>query len=442
MDIKTKNVKTWKNEDDNLCFSYKMRSPMEKPAIIIGVGICFTILLLLEYWCFKTYYSLFPLLILFMVVYLYWMTYPCRENEFVEKNVMNLNVDLRLHNELKQFGENVYEVKRKFYQETKGTYGVVVGTYMLVLLSNGVILEYELKYHKPDKNEESFYEFIKHPVICNNLKHIKVIKPFNWLKLIKLVVVSENFKCLFAILGLLTIGTFFVFVYFSLVILYGLKFLALIVGYLIVCNFLVQLLSRSEKKFAVRFGKIISLPFMVLKISFRLISPTIVVLLSIIFLFLFSFGIPLIILCLLKYLIGFNIHIDTMLFITLAVGSIISVHGAKFVHWLIREHSPLKNYENHDYESIKTELAIYLIHKNNINFFIYLLYLVFFSLSGFMQIQYNAPFISANIDTVILNAFLVFMAYSSMAKESKTVEIKAKPLREKIIKLITTHDKM
>ena len=133
---------------------------------------------------------------------------------------------------------------------------------------------------------------------------------------------------------------------------------------------------------------------------------------------------------------------DTMLFVTLAVGSIISVHGAKLIHWLIREHTPLKNYENHDYESVKTELAIYLIHKNNINFFIYLLYLVFFSLSGFMQIQYNAPFISANIDTVILNAFLVFMAYSSMAKESKTVEIKAKPLREKIIKLITTHDKM
>ena len=115
MDIKTKNVKTWKNEDDNLCFSYKMRSPMEKPAIIIGVGICFTILLLLEYWYFKTFYALFPLFILFMIVYLYWMTYPCKENELVEKMVMNLNVDLRLHNELKQFGENVHEVKRKFY---------------------------------------------------------------------------------------------------------------------------------------------------------------------------------------------------------------------------------------------------------------------------------------------------------------------------------------
>ena len=442
MDIKTKNVKTWKNEDDNLCFSYKMRSPMEKPAIIIGVGICFTILLLLESCFFKTYYSLFPLLILFMIVYFYWMTYPCRENELVEKIVMNLNIDLRLHNELKQFGENVHEVKRKFYQETKGTYGVVVGTYMLVLLSNGVILEYELKYHKPDKNEESFYEFIKHPVICNNLKHIKVIKPFNWLNLIKQIKVSENFKCFFAILGLLTIGAFFIFVYFFLVILYGLKFLAPIVGYLIVYNFLVQQLSRSEKKFAVRLGEIISLPFMVLKISFSLISPIIVVLLSIIFLFLFSFGIPLITLCLLKYLIGFNINIDTMLFITLAVGSIISVHGAKFIHWLIREHSPLKNYENHEYESIKTELALYLVHKNNVNFFIYLLYFVFFSLSGLIQIQYDTPFISANIDTVILNAFLVFMAYSSMAKESKIVEIKAKPLIEKMIKLITTHDKM
>lgn len=442
MDIKTKNVKTWKNENDNLCFSYKMRTPMENPIVVIGVGICFTILSLLEYWYFKTYNVLFPLLILFFVIYLYWITYPCRENELVEKMLMNLNVDLRLHNELKQLGENVYEVKRKFYQETKGSYGVIVGTYMLVLLSNDVVLEYELKYHKPIKNKEFFYEFIKHPVICNNLKHIKVIKPFNWIKMIKQICMSENFKCLLAILGLLAIGSFFIFLYFALVIFYGLNFLALIFGYLILCKFLVQQLSRSEKKFAVILGEIISVPFIVLKISFRLISPTIVVLLSFIFLSLFSLGIPLIILCILKYLIGFNIQMDTMLFVTLAVGSIISVHGAKLIHWLIREHTPLKNYENHDYESIKTELAIYLIHKNNINFFIYLLYLVFFSLSGFMQIQYNAPFVSANIDTVILNAFLVFMAYSSMAKESKTVEIKAKPLRDKIIKLITTHDKM
>ena len=106
----------------------------------------------------------------------------------------------------------------------------------------------------------------------------------------------------------------------------------------------------------------------------------------------------------------------------------------------VKEHSPLKNWENHKYEAVQTELALYVINKNNVNFLIYLAYFLFLSISGLMQIQYNEPLITTNIDSAILKAFLVFIAFSNMVNKSKDVEIKTKPLLDKMIRLITTHD--
>ena len=57
-----------------------------------------------------------------------------------------------------------------------------------------------------------------------------------------------------------------------------------------------------------------------------------------------------------------------------------------------------------------------------------------------MKIQYNEPLITTNIDSAILKAFLVFIAFSNMVNKSKDVEIKTKPLLDKMIRLITTHD--
>ena len=154
----------------------------------------------------------------------------------------------------------------------------------------------------------------------------------------------------------------------------------------------------------------------------------------------YAFGVPIVIVIVLNFLLGLNISWETMFFITLAVGSIISVHGAKFIHWMIKEHSPLKNWENHKYEAVQTELALYVINKNNVNFLIYLAYFLFLSISGLMQIQYNEPLITTNIDSTILKAFLVFIAFSNMVNKSKDVEIKTKPLLDKMIRLITTYD--
>lgn len=34
MNTTTKSIRTWKNKEGNLCFSYNMKQPMEKPLIM------------------------------------------------------------------------------------------------------------------------------------------------------------------------------------------------------------------------------------------------------------------------------------------------------------------------------------------------------------------------------------------------------------------------
>ena len=130
-----RNIKTWKNKNGNLCFSYDMRNSMENSGIIIIViSLIFIGIILFEYLYFNSCHSLMILLflILFIFTYLTFCLLKDKDNEKVIEYMMDKNVSLRLHNEIKKLGENIYEKKRKFYRETKGTYGIVIGTYMLI----------------------------------------------------------------------------------------------------------------------------------------------------------------------------------------------------------------------------------------------------------------------------------------------------------------------
>lgn len=54
MNTTAKSIRTWKNKEGNLCFSYNMKQPMEKPLIIIIIGACIGTVILAEYLCFNT----------------------------------------------------------------------------------------------------------------------------------------------------------------------------------------------------------------------------------------------------------------------------------------------------------------------------------------------------------------------------------------------------
>lgn len=440
MDKTIKNIKTWQNEEKNLCFSYDMRQPMENPWIIVVVGVCFGCIELVEYLCFKTTYGWIPLLFLFMFIFVYWVFYPCKDNEAIEEMMMNSNVDLSLHNDLRVFDKSVHEVRRKFHKDTKGTYGIVTGTYMLILLSNDEVLEYELKYHKSTKTEGAYHEFLKNPQKCTNTEHRKVVESRNFAKWWKKVKISETGKLSLVIILIVGVGVVFASLYFWLMMKFEWKSAVFFIGYVAIFMGAHALIGKSQNKILKNLNLIVSLPLVITMLWLNLMLPTMTILMSYIFLGVYAFGVPMLVIKSLVFLFDLNVSLQSVCFITLAIGSIVCVHGSKFIHWIIKEYTPLKNWENHKYEAVMTELALYVINKNNVNFLIYLAYFMFLTISGFMQIQYDEPLITASIDGAILKAFLVFIAYSNMISKSKDVEVKTKPLLNKMIRLITTHD--
>lgn len=432
--------RTQKLENGNVALIYKMRNPMEKPWIIICIGILFGCILLIEYLLNSTTISLFPLIIIFFFIFLFWIVYPLKENEKIEQEWLNKNVDTRLHNELCKYKEKVMEVRRKYYQETVGTYGVVVATYLLVLLSNGEILEYELKNHSITEKGEAYKELIRHPSICTDKSRIKAIKKkslYEWWKKNVNATKAKSFlwMCLFF---LLYIG-FTAFVVW-LFIINGKEIIYYILGYIVLIVVNQEIISSTTNTFLKRLKLIIRIPSLIFYVWLTITFPIIIVCGSFLCTGLFAFGIPALFMVLIELLFGFDFVPATIIFVSLSIGSITCVFFSNIVQWFIKERSPLKNWGNHKYEKIKEELGLYVVKSSNINFLIYLTYFVFLAISGFMHFQSGSSLINPDIDESVLKAFIVFIAYSNVVKHFKNVDFDKKTFFEKVIKLIFTHD--
>ena len=439
MNKQDRNIRTWKNKEGNLCFSYDMQDSMENPAIVIIILLVFIGIILFEYLYFNSYYSLIILPFLYSIIFVYWTFYPLKYNEKIEEYMMDKNVTLRLHNDVRKLGKDIYEKRRKFYKETKGTYGVVIGTYMLVLLSNNDILEYELKFHTSKDNQKSTYcEFIKTPQKCSNSNRKKVIEIKSFINRLSSTKITERAKLLIIIFGILIIGLLMIFLGSFLYAKLGItKCIYFFIIYLVTYLLFKGIIHYKKNKILTIIDNILSFPYLLIVV----IEPTFTILYSYLFLILFSIIPSMLIVLSLIFLFSINLSIETSVFITLSLASIIGTYGEKYIRWIIKEFSPLKNWGNHKYEEFQEELALYVIEKNNIIFFIYFIYLLYLFISNFIQIQYNRPLITVAIDNAVLKSFLIFIAFSNMINKSNQVDIEAKTLLNKIIKLITSHYK-
>lgn len=252
--------------------------------------------------------------------------------------------------------------------------------------------------------------------------------------------ISENNKVSLVILGVLIFEVLLLVLFWWIVDLITLKYFLIYVftslAIFLLCDTRVQKCNKIIRKIWL----ILMLPMYIIFTGLKLIFPAFTIFMSYLMVAIYSLGSPLVIIKAFDYLCNLNFSMSTIVFITLTAGAILCVHRPNFIQWIIKKQSPLKDWGEHKYEPIMQELALYVTHKNNINFFIYTAYFVFFTISGFMEIQYNEALISQDLDKAVLKAFLVFIAYSNMVGKSKEVEIKSKPLLDKIIRLITIHD--
>ena len=437
MNKQDRNIRTWKNKEGNLCFSYDMRDPMENPTIIIIILLVFIGIILFEYLCLNSYHSLIILPFSFFFIFMYWAFYPLKYNEKVEEYMMNKNISLRLHNDIRKIGEDLYEKRRKFYKETKGTYGIVTGTYMLVLLSNNDILEYELKYHTSKDNQKSTYcEFIKTPQKCLNSNRRKVIETKSFVNRLSDIKLSSRTIIFIIIFGFFLFGFSIISFIGYLYVKFGIiKSLCFFTVYIITYLILQEIINYKKNKILTIASDILSLPLSL----FFLINPIVIIFSSYLLLIVYSTIPPMMIVLSLIFLFSVDLSIETSVFIVLALSSIIGAYGEKFIQWMIKK-SPLRNWGNHKYEEFQEELALYVTHKSNIIFFIYFVYLLYLFVSNFILIQYNRPLISVGIDNAVLKSFLVFLAFSNMINKSKEVDMKAEALLGKMLRLMKSHN--
>lgn len=258
---------------------------------------------------------------------------------------------------------------------------------------------------------------------------------------IRRIQLTDKYKILFLIFAILGIEIGLILLSIWLYTIIGIKLLVYTFGYLIIFHILDHLLSDSNNHRIQKFLSIVSIPLNIGGLWLQLTFPFITILLSFFFLIFYAFGVPFIVTTVTFLILDFKIPIATITFITLAIGSITSVHCSRTIKKLIIKQSVLKNRHEHLFEPLMIDLALYVIQKNNINFIIYFAYFVFLTIHGFLQIHFNMPLINTEIDNAILNAFLVFIAYSNMRKKSEEIEIEPKPLLEKMLKLMTIHDR-
>ena len=432
----TRKVRKWKTSNGNVCFQFPMRETFERPWIIILAAFLVIIICCVEFWGWNSYTLLTPSMVLFFIFFLWWINIPVRNNEIIVVKTIHEIMDNIVNEDAKAVRRTV--IRTLVNHDTKGTYGIVEASCLLVLLDNGEVWEYPIIYHKHN-NQDTYFECERTHIVSNNQNHIHRINPQKWKRFINRLKLSEK-TCLGLLLTTILVVGFLILVGFywimknyiwqSLLIFAGYLFLYSLIGW-IYLKWSVKILN------AIRFS--MSIPLEILNFLFRAISPFFTIVGTYLFVALFTFGVPAIILTGISRLGWIVLRPETITFIVFTIGSILCSNSYRSTKWIIHQ-TPLKDWGNHRYEAYREKLAIYLIHPSNVIYLLYLIYFIFLGVSGFLQIEDGSYLISKDFDAAILKAFLVFMAFANMRTKSREAKADIKEMLQQTLKLFV-HDK-
>ncbi|MBR5823172.1 MAG: hypothetical protein IKY67_03410 [Paludibacteraceae bacterium] len=253
---------------------------------------------------------------------------------------------------------------------------------------------------------------------------------FFWNEWIENSNIPQKTKLLLSIIIICIIGFGLSALYIWIAITFEWKLLIVILTSLILYSIAYKV--NSENRAIRTLCYLFSLPIKLFYLWVKYMQPCFTMSLAFILLALYSFGMPFLMVKGLSIYLQWNFSLETIIFLTLSIGSVVAVHCNFIIHWFIKKYSPLQDWGNHKYESVRTDLALYVTSKNNIHFLISLAYVVFLIYISFIHIQYHEAWISTDIDTSIQKAFIVFIAFSTMMTKRKDAETKVQPLYNKI----------
>jgi hypothetical protein len=432
---KSKEPKRWKNANGNMCFSIPEHRFFEKPWIMIIAAIFAAVICAVEYFFWGSYRLLVPLSILLFFFLIWWLDIPARRNEEIIVRMVHKLMDDGVKGDISKLGRSM--VRMLVNHDYKGTYGVVESSCLLVLLDNDEVWEYPLVYHRSDDCGE-FFECERTHIVCENKKHIRKISPKLWKRFAGMFKLSDKAWLSLLLLTILLVGGLCVAVFFWVLDHFMWWYLLGFVAFVVLCGIVVWCQKKWPCKVLNFISAILSVPFAILYIFFHIGIPFLTIVATYFFLVLFAFGIPAMLLVVFTEQGLIALHVETIAFAVLTLGSILCSNSYKLTKWIIHM-TPLRDWGNHRYESYREQLAYYLIHPSNVTFLLYLIYLVYLAISGFLQIEKVDYLISEGFDTAILKAFLVFIAFTNMKAKSKEAEIDVKELTKKTM-LLFVHD--
>lgn len=435
--ISSKKVKTRKLKNGNAALFLNKSILFLRSWFSLFFFILFFVSWVAEYFIYSTNFVLF----LFFILLLFFIVRESHSNEKIIELWLNKNIDIRIHNVLRNTGNNVHEIKRKVFYQTIGTYGKIQKIFMLVLLSNGEVLEYELLHHPSKEGEESFYELIRKPKICTDSCRKKAIKGWSFIGWWKNNVYTDKTRPIFWIVAFFIISAGLVWLGIKLWNFYEEKIVYAFIFYVFVFIICFFSIGKTKNKFLKAISFIVFSPLIIINSWFTITLPIVTILSSLFFSLLFVFGTPVLLLSGFDYVFNWELESTTIVFLTLAIGSITFVHLSKFVRWFIRNFTPLKDWKNHNYEAYKEDLSTYILEPSNINGVIYLLYFIFFAVSSYDHFQNNNFQFCQDYEEAILKAFLVFIAFSNAVKYLKAVDFDFKTFITKVFRLLSSYYK-
>lgn len=129
---------------------------------------------------------------------------------------------------------------------------------------------------------------------------------------------------------------------------------------------------------------------------------------------------------------------QTVLFVSLSLGGIISAHySTPLFGWM----SKLLTRNGHRYEFHFKSIIEYVYKPSNIQFVVFLLYVIYLVVSTIYRFQMEGrPMWENETDLVVLESFLVFVAFSNMRVRHEKTDFKFSELFKIIYAMWTTHD--
>ena len=218
--------------------------------------------------------------------------------------------------------------------------------------------------------------------------------------------------------------------------LYRLKWWTILVIFIIIALIVISswLSDRFTEGFPKVLSTIVSIPGMIVGFALSLTQPFITIVGTYFLVGVFSFGILGLALFGLSHICEWGLLPETICFLVLSGGSILCSTSYGVTKWIVR-HSPIRDWKEHKYESYRERLAIYLIQPSNVVFLLYAAYFCFLAITGYRQIQMDSYLISKGSDAAVLQAFLVFIAYTNMRTKWKEADLDVKELLGQTLKM-------